>query len=271
MSINLDQALEVARKAAKDAAVLAVEYQEKIRPERAGRSLGIDTKMNLRDYVTEADLASQKLIIERLQKHYPDHRVIAEEKGADNIGDPSSPYTWIIDPIDGTTPFIHNRDNFGVMIALQENGETVLGIIWIPRREELFTGIRGQGAFFNGEPVRLRNTQGMNDAILCSNLMHRGEEIDGVLKASYPYCANIENYGSAAHEIGEILKGCNDGVFFLGPRIWDVAPGFMMVEEAGGKCEYVLEDPADVRSEVRGLACTKPIFEELREFVFNKM
>ncbi|MDP7646246.1 MAG: inositol monophosphatase family protein, partial [Candidatus Peribacteraceae bacterium] len=109
------------------------------------------------------------------------------------------------------------------------------------------------------------------EAMICTNFRGREEIIDGVPRVPVPLCASIENYGCAADELGKILKGQNDGATFHGPRIWDLAVGFMMIEEAGGKAEWQLDDPDDVRSAVLGCASTEPIFDELREFTFEKI
>jgi len=264
-TIDLQHALDVAIDAAKKAAQHAVERQKEL------STIKIDTKSSPRDFVTAADRECQEMIIERIRKEYPDHRFIAEEEGADDLGDPASPFAWVVDPIDGTVPFIHNRDNFGVIIALREAESTQLGVIYLPRKDELFHGVRGQGSFFNGEPVTLRETRDMNESILCSNFIQRSKEIDGTMMVSLPLCASMENYGSAAQELGEILKGNNDGAFFLGPRLWDLAAGFMLIEEAGGHSYFEFTEPGNVRSAIRGCTSTAPIFEELKAFVLQQM
>ena len=268
--LDLDLALDRAIEVAKLAAQKAIEFHKEISPETAGRNLGIETKKSPRDFVTKADLEVQKVIIAALQEYYPDHRFIAEEKGADDLGDPESPYTWIVDPIDGTMPFIHGRNNFGTILALQKDGEVVLGVIIIPLKDELYYGIKGKGAFYNGKPIVLRNTKDINDATLCSNT-RRIKVIDGIPYIATPFCGNLENYGAACDEFGHMLRGLNDGCFFDGPRLWDIAAGCMLVEEAGGRSEYKLKDPKNIRSGVICASSTAPIFDELREFVFEKM
>ncbi|MCF7844728.1 MAG: hypothetical protein K9M03_02775 [Kiritimatiellales bacterium] len=268
--LDLDQALTRAIEIAEMAAATAVEFHKEISPENAGRTLEVETKDSPRDFVTKADCAVQKKIIAAIQEYYPDHRFIAEEEGASSFGDPSSPYEWIVDPIDGTTPFIHGRNNFGTILALRKNEEVVLGVMIIPLKDELYYAIKGKGAFFNGKPIVLRNTKDLNDATLCSNT-RRIKMIDGTAYISTPLCGGLENYGAACDEFGHMLRGLNDGCFFDGPRLWDVAAGCMMVEEAGGKSEYILKDPNNVRSGVICASSTAPIFDELREFVFEKM
>ncbi|MBU0458925.1 inositol monophosphatase [Patescibacteria group bacterium] len=267
--VNLDIAMEVALPTIKKAAELALEYHKKIDPKNAGSNLGIDTKRP-RDYVTDADKAVQKMIIEEIQKTYPSHRFIAEEEGSDNLGDPESPYTWIIDPIDGTCPFIHGRPHFGTIIALKKDDEVVLGLMYMPLLDELYTCIKGNGAFFNDKPVVLRNTRNMDDAVLCSNF-RRTVDINGIAHLPVILCANTENYGCAVYELGLILQGLNDGFYCSGPRLWDIAAGCLMIEEAGGKARYELKEPDNVRSGVLCATSTAAIFEELEEFVFNKM
>ncbi|MBU0767120.1 hypothetical protein KKF55_05090 [Patescibacteria group bacterium] len=268
--LDLDQALTRAIEIAKMAAATAVEFHKEISPENAGSNLGIETKDSPRDFVTKADRAVQKKIISAIQEYYPDHRFIAEEEGATNLGDPSSPYEWIVDPIDGTMPFIHGRDNFGTILALRKNEEVVLGVMIIPLKDELYYAIKGKGAFYNGKPIVLRDTKDLNDAAICSNT-RRVKIIDGIPYIATPICGNLENYGAACDEFGHMLRGHNDGCFFDGPRLWDVAAGCMMVEEAGGKSEYKLKDPKNVRGGVICVSSTAPIFDELREFVFEKM
>ena len=261
-SCDLPQALDIAIAASKKAAEHAVQHWENI------DSLEIESK-SPGDFVTQVDRECQHIIVEEIQSTFHEHRFLGEEGGTDTLGDPESPYQWIIDPIDGTTPFIHKKDTFGNLIALQENGHTVLGLIYIPVRNELFTGYKGGGAYFNDSPIRLRDTKDMFDAVLCSNTMRRAKEIDGTYMISTPRCGSLHNYGSMAHEMGELLKGCNDGSFAIGARLWDVAPGCFLTEEAGGKSWYELVEPDNLTGGTRHIASTPPIFDEIKEWVDN--
>jgi|TARA_Y100000310_G_scaffold312728_1_gene360332 myo-inositol-1(or 4)-monophosphatase len=261
-TIDLNRALEFALATAKKGADLAVEYH------KAGADLDVENK-SPRDFVTEADFDVQNLIIDEIKKNYPEHGVVAEEKGADNIGNPDSPYIWVIDPIDGTKPFMHGREEFGVILGLMKNEEVILGVMILPLQNDEFKCIKGQGVFYNNKPVVLRKTKDMNEAMICTNFRGRERIIDGIPYVPVPLCTSIENYGCAADELGKILKGQNDGATFHGPRIWDLAVGFMMIEEAGGKAEWQLDDPDDVRSAVLGCASTEPIFDDLRKFTFE--
>lgn len=213
MSPDNKQLLDVCREATAAASALLVKEYEAF---CQGGSLEITTKESATDYVTELDGKAQKLIISIIQNHFPDHRFIAEESGAEHIGDPNSPYEWIIDPLDGTLNYIHKRENFGTIIAVQKDGELLAGSMELPLLNQKFYGARGLGSFFNGEPVQLRETKGMTDAVLNCNTMRRAVQgEDGIYRATMPYCASIENTGCAAQEIGEILRGKQTAPSFL--------------------------------------------------------
>lgn len=269
-SFDRNTALLVATEAAKiSGAILVHEYRAAF---ETGEGLAsIKTKSSEIDFVTHVDGLAQAAIIETISKHYPDHRFIAEEEGADELGDPSSDYAWIIDPLDGTLNFIHGKPNFGTIIAVREKDEVIAGVMWLPLKNDLFTCVKGGGVLWNGRPVTLRATQGMTDAVLCSNLSHRAKTMeDGTRYVTLPYCASVENYGCAADELGQVLMGRNDGAFFNGPKLWDLAAGCMMIEEAGGKARYELIDPGDERSGLLCATSTKTIFNELCDFVFTQ-
>lgn len=269
--MHLHEALDVAVAAANSAGVLLEEKQRELLS-RGYDSIGVGTKANLTDYATDADREAQAIIVGKIQKAYPDHRFLGEEGDTDHLGNPQCPYRWIIDPLDGTTNFIHGKLNYGAIIALQENGKTILGVMTRPRFEETYTAIRGEGAFLNGKRCALRKTAGMRDAILCCNLVHRAKKtFDGTLRIPVPYCASIENYSNAVEEFTVALNGWNDGVFFDGPRLWDVAAGCLMIEEAGGMSRTELRDPDNDRGGVLCAATTKEIFEEVEQFVFETL
>ena len=271
--INLSDVLKVANDAA-DAAGEIIKQNFK-------SDLTIYTKSSARDYVTQVDHMSQEAIIDVIQKTYPEHRFIAEEEGADDLGDPDSPYVWIIDPIDGTTNFIHGKTECGTMVALMEESAGAvrkprmqIGVMLVPMRNTRYHVVRGGGAFMTAEddrnlPLRVRKTNGMNDAILCTNTMKNPDaEKEGALQIKAPFCAAMHNYGCALTELAAIAAGENDGLFFHGPGLWDIAAGCLLIEEAGGKYKYELLEEGNVRAGIRCVASTPDIFEELCEWVF---
>jgi len=263
-------ALEVAREAAhKGAEILAAQYE---RYHVHGETMTVKTKSSMIDVVTETDALAQKEIIAVIQKHYPDHRFLAEEEGADTLGNPESPYVWIIDPLDGTQNFVHGKTVFGSIVGLMENDALLLGAMELPLMNERYHGGIGLGAFYNDAPVKLRKTKDMTDAVLCCNISHRAKQLpDGTHYVTIPYCASIENTGCAADELGLILKGHTDGVFYDGVKLWDICVGYVLLQEAGGKFAYTLKDPADLRSGLLSAASTLPIFDPLWEFVQTKL
>lgn len=260
--LSLAHALSVAIEAAKAAGDIIRDAHGKVH--------SIETKSSPRDLVTQVDHAAQEAIVRTIQEEFPDHRFFAEEVGAEDLGDPDSPYLWIVDPLDGTKNFVHGKKSCGTMIALQENGETVVAVTYNPFTRDLATAIRGQGTFLNGKPAILRKTRDLTDAILATNTMREACIEDGVCRPVFPVCGDIHNYGAAIEEFAAILRGENDGIFFFNTNPWDVVPGFLLVEEAGGSARMESNDPANPRGGVRGVASTKPIFDELCRFVWNE-
>ncbi len=262
-------ALKTAINAAKAGSKIALKYHSKINPANAGSNLGIKAKLP-RDYVTQADLEVQKTIKKIIGDRFPEHGFIGEEDSDSKMT--NEEYIWVIDPIDGTAPFIHGREHFGTIISLISKCETVLGVMYMPLLKDLYTAIKGRGAFVNSKPALLRKTKNMDYAILCTNTQRRSLNLDGTAR-SVPIiqCVNTENYGCAIYEFGLVLKGQNDGCYFFGPKIWDVAAGCLMINEAGGKARYEFKEPGNMRSSVLCAASTKPIFNELEEFVFGKL
>ena len=270
-AFNIQQALTISLHAAKKAGKLLQKKQKELL-KHGYDSIGVGTKSGPHDYASDADREAQQIIVDAIQKNFPSHRILGEEGGTDHLGDPASPFRWIIDPLDGTTNFIHGKPNYGTIIALQENDKTILGVMILHEDKETYTAIRGEGCFLNGKRCSLRKTAGMHDAVLACNIAHRAHTTpDGLRVVPIPLCASIENYCNAIEEFAVVLKGWNDGVFFNGPKLWDAAAGCLMMEEAGGLSRTELKDPDDPRSGVLCAATTQEIFEEVEEFVFKKL
>lgn len=234
------------------------------------KELQVTMKESRFDPVTEADIQAQECIVSVIRKAFPDHTILAEE----DIGSTDtkeSPYRWIVDPLDGTRNFMLGREGFGTIVAVEHDNTLLAGCMVLPLLGYTFTAAKGEGAFVNNKPITLRKTSGMNDAVICSNITRRAVEgSDGILRTAMPYCASIENYGCTAEAIGNILLGWNDGIFVKGLRLWDVAAGFLMLEEAGGKFRYEWMDPENQRGGIIGVGATAPIFTEICSFAFDK-
>ncbi len=186
--------------------------------------------------VTEVDRASEEMIVMALRAKYPDHDVLAEESDYGNFG---SSYKWIIDPLDGTTNYAHGFPWFGVSIALEVDGEVRLGVVCHPMMNELFTAVKGEGAFLNGKPIRVSRRAPLKNSLLAT-----GFPYDRTWDNENNF-ANFENFqmaaravrraGAAALDLAYVAAGRLDGYWEIKLKPWDVAAGTLLVEEAGGK------------------------------------
>ncbi|QJE02986.1 inositol monophosphatase [Massilia forsythiae] len=189
------------------------------------------------DFVTDVDQASEQAIVETLLKAYPDHAILAEESGASSNLNDESEYVWIIDPIDGTTNFLHGYPNYCISIALRQRGVTTQAVIYDPVRNDLFTATKGAGAYLNEKRIRVRNPDRINKALIGA-----GHGPDPRALAEYlrmyevvaARCQGVRSSGSAALELANVAAGRVDGFFEKGLKTWDIAAGALLVTEAGG-------------------------------------
>ena len=189
-----------------------------------------------KDYVTEVDRAAEESIIDILRTAYPDHGILAEESGrlqAD--GDQAAEFQWVIDPLDGTTNFIHGFAHYAVSIALLHRGQTAHAVIYDPTRNEMFTASRGSGAFLNDRRVRVSSSTRYHDALLASHIPQ-----STALPAHSPFvpllaeCAAARRTGSTVLDLAWVASGRLDGFCGVGLKAWDMAAGSLLVLEAGG-------------------------------------
>lgn len=221
----------------------------RILAERFGRSIKITHKGDI-DIVTEADLASERLIIERIRSYYPRHAILAEESGdVQAIGDQQSEHKWIIDPLDGTTNYAHGYPCFCVSIALEYKGKIVIGVIYDPTRDEVFAAELGEGATLNGRSIRVSEVDDLNRAMLCTGFPYdvrdRGDFArhftDFIMRAQA-----VRRDGSAALDLAYVACGRFDGFWEEGLNPWDVAAGVLLLEEAGGRVSRYDGSPFDI-------------------------
>ncbi|QQS34121.1 MAG: inositol monophosphatase [Acidobacteriota bacterium] len=205
--------------------------------EKFGRIEAVTKKGDI-NLVTEADLASEALIIERIKSHFPKHSILAEEAGnAVIIGDDGG-HKWIIDPLDGTTNFAHGYPCFCVTIALEHEGRIVLGVSYDPTRDELFAAERGQGATLNGKPMRVSATDSLGDALIVTGFPYdikRRDDFARHLTQMLLSCRGVRRDGSAAIDLAYVACGRFDGFWEEGLNPWDMAAGILLIEEAGGR------------------------------------
>ena len=179
------------------------------------------SKKGPNDFVTNADLKTEKVIIEELKKAKPNYSIISEENGFENNKDKKN--TWIIDPIDGTINFLHGIPHFAISIALKSENEIISGIIFDPIKDEIFYAEKNNGAFFNNQRIRVSKKNEVDDCLFVTG---------GKLKSEpeIPY----RKSGCAALDMAYVASGRYDGYFQNNLNLWDIAAGIVLIKEAGG-------------------------------------
>ena len=209
--------------------------------EKFGRKIQISKKGDI-NLVTEADLASEKFIIEKINTFYPKHTILAEESGASGVTlDGADVWKWIIDPLDGTTNFAHGYPCFCVTLALEHDGEIVVGATYDPTRNEMFAAEKGGGAFLDNRRIHVSDTEKLSEALIVTGFPYNFKEredfaahlTDFMLKSR-----GIRRDGSAAIDMAYVATGRFDGFWEEGLNAWDIAAGKLFIEEAGGKVTY---------------------------------
>lgn len=186
------------------------------------------------DYVSEVDGAAENAIIEILLEAYPEHEILAEESGARG----SSEFQWIIDPLDGTTNFLHGFQQYAVSIALLHKGVISQAVVYDPSRNDLFTASKGRGAYLNDRRLRVSKQKQLGDALIGTGFPFRDfTHIDaylGMFRDLIQKTAGLRRPGSAALDLAYTAAGRFDGFFEIGLNSWDIAAGCLLVQEAGG-------------------------------------
>ncbi len=204
------------------------------------------------DLVTEADLAAEKLIIDRIKSHYPRHAILAEESGASDgieVVSGETDWKWIIDPLDGTTNYAHGYPCFCVSIAVERAGAIEIGVVYDPTRDELFAAERGNGATLNDRPMRVSTVDDLNRAMLCTGFPYNVRERPNFERdfVNFTMTAQaVRRDGSAALDLAYLACGRFDGFWEDGLNAWDIAAGMLLVEEAGGRVTDYRGAPLDI-------------------------
>ncbi len=198
-----------------------------------GRISRIDKKGDI-DLVTEADTGSEKVIIDTIQKAFPNHTILAEESGL-NRGEFG--HKWIIDPLDGTTNFSHQLGIFSVSIAFSLNDQTVFGVVLNPETRELFTAVKGKGASLNGRQIRVSNSPSVSESLLVTGFPYNFKDVFDPLLTRFSNCLKasqgVRRLGSAAIDLCFLACGRFDGFWEQNLKPWDTAAGELIAREAG--------------------------------------
>jgi len=201
-----------------------LEHTEQLTVTRKGRN----------DFVSEVDRGAEAEIVRIIRKAHPDHAVLAEEGGADGTHD----WTWIIDPLDGTTNFLHRFPHFAVSIAVQHKGKLEHGVIYAPCTQDLYVATRGSGAVLNNRKIRVSKTSTLDESLVGTGVPIRsGSNLDAYipqLRAIVEKTAGVRRAGAAALDLAYVACGRLDAFWELNLKPWDMAAGILLVQEAGG-------------------------------------
>lgn len=199
-------------------------------------SINIQSK-GRNDFVSEVDFMAEQTIINILQSSYPDHDILGEESG--NVaGTKKSDFQWIIDPLDGTTNYLHGFPMYAVSIALQKRGVLQAGVVFDPLKEELFTAAIGEGAFLNQRRLRMSGCSKMSKALIGTGFPFKNlpalDRYIEMFRRIFPETAGVRRAGSAALDLAYLAAGRLDGFWEMDLKPWDIAAGVLLIKEAGG-------------------------------------
>ncbi len=203
------------------------------------------------DFVSTADLKAEKILFEQLSRARPEFGFLMEERGSKpSTGDTQG--RWIVDPLDGTTNFLHGLPHFAISIAAEERGQLVAGIIYDPIRNEMFWADKGRGAYLNDQRLRVAARHSLDVALLATGIPFKGRGGQQIFEAELSHfmgqVAGIRRFGSAALDLAYVAAGRFDGFWERNLAPWDIAAGVLMVQEAGGFVTDVGGGPIDISS-----------------------
>jgi len=224
----LHELLTVAVNAGREAGAILLDYA------RSGFRIEHKNPINL---VTDADRAAEQCVVDHIQRQYPSHGILAEERG--RIKPEASPYLWIIDPLDGTTNFAHGYPAYCVSIGLELHGRVVLGVIFDPTRNELFSAVQDGGAHMNGTALHVSSLDTLNSSLLVTGFAYdiretRQNNLDHFARFALK-AQGLRRTGSAALDLAYVAAGRFDGFWEVSLHPWDMAAGAVIVHEAGGQ------------------------------------
>jgi myo-inositol-1(or 4)-monophosphatase len=242
----------------------------------ANNDMALDVEIKDRhDFVTQVDKKCESIIIEILHQAYPYHNFLGEESG-ETIHS-NSAYCWVIDPLDGTTNFIHKFPMVAISIALQINGQTELAVIYNPFTQDLFTAERGRGSSLNDRRIRVSDALKLDGAFITA-MVPKGKAFTPDYESYYAklqtQCAGVRRSGSCALDLAYVASGTFDAFWTVGPKPWDLAAGLLLIQEAGGQISYLDEKlekgfPVNGALLASNFKLTKEILPILKEYYQN--
>jgi len=251
----------------KEIAVIAARRSGKLIMDQLNEMRHIEHKDGINNLVTDVDKGSEKLIIDTIRESFPEHTILAEESGLETRTDE---HTWVIDPLDGTTNYAHRFPFFCVSIAVMFEGKILLGVVYDPTRDELFSAMAGKGAFMNDQPISVSNRKTVIESLISTGFPYsqdgKKQNLDYFTRMLGKSQA-VRRPGAAALDLCYVACGRLDGFWELGLQPWDTAAGTLLVEEAGGRItmmdlsEYdvfkkeILGSNSYIHDEMQGLLC----------------
>ncbi len=243
----------------------------------AGRSLSKDFREveNLQvslkgagDFVSKADFAAEEIIREQLTEARPTYGWVGEETGVTEGDDPTR--RWIVDPLDGTTNFLHGMPHWAVSIALEHKGEVVAGVVYDPTKDEMFFAEKGQGAWMNESRMRVSGRRRLSECVFATGLPFSGradlpqtlQELARILPAT----SGVRRWGSASLDLAYVAAGRYDGFWERGLNLWDIAAGVVIVREAGGMIEPLRKE-RNILADGEVICANEPIFEQFAKII----
>ncbi len=234
-----------------------------------GGALEVKTK-SAQDFVTEIDKAAEAAIIQMVRNAYPEHAILAEESGRSESGtaDARAEYRWVIDPLDGTTNFIHGFPQYCVSIAVQHRESLAHAVVYDPLKNELFTASKGSGAFLNDRRIRVSKCARLNEALIGTGFpfkeLSRLDLFMAQLRTMVSSTSGVRRAGAAALDLAYVASGRLDGFWELGLSKWDMAAGALLIAEAGGLVGGPTGEP-DYMESGDIVAATPKLFPQLLE------
>jgi myo-inositol-1(or 4)-monophosphatase len=234
--VDLQKALEYTKQWAREAGALQMEYFHK--------KIKYETKSTDVDMVTEVDLRCEKLIMSRIREVYPLHSIISEEAGKSTD---ENEYVWIIDPLDGTNNYFHSYPIFAVSIALRKGSEAQVGVVYVPKLDEMFYAVKGMGAYLNDTKINVSEVAALKGALLATGFPYdKAQDIKNnnldIFTHMVPKIMGIRRSGSAAFDLCCAACGRLDAYWEMKIKLWDMAAGELIVREAGGDVLYTIKE-----------------------------